>query len=55
MDLVIVALLSLLVGGVAALKVVAPKTKTHVDDDVLKFLDKYQVPIEEFLKLLQKK
>lgn len=53
--LLIYVLLALLVGAIAGLKVLAPKTKTKVDDDVVEFLAKYQVPIEEFLQLLAKK
>ena len=53
--LLIYTLTALLVGAVAGLKVLAPKTSTHVDDDVVEFLTKYEVPIEEFLKLLAKK
>lgn len=46
---------ALLVGAIAGLKVLAPKTKTKVDDDVVEFLTKYNVPIEDFLALLAKK
>jgi type III secretory pathway component EscS len=46
---------ALLVGAVAGLKVLAPRTKTKLDDDVVEFLVKYQVPIEDFLALLAKK
>lgn len=46
---------ALLVGAVAGLKVLAPKTQTKVDDSVVEFLTKYQVPIEEFLALVAKK
>ncbi len=53
--LLIYVLLALLVGAVAGLKILAPRTKTKVDDDVVEFLVKYEVPIEEFLQLLAKK
>jgi hypothetical protein len=54
MALLIYVLLGVVAGVVVGLKVIAPKTKTKVDDEVLLFLEKYQVPVEDFLKLLQK-
>lgn len=47
--LVISIAVSLFVGGVAALKFVAPKTKTDKDDKVLAALEKLE-PLVEFLK-----
>lgn len=42
----------LLNAGLIALKVVAPRTKTPLDDKVLTVLDKYGVPLVEYLQAL---
>lgn len=54
MALLIYVLLGVVAGVGVGLKVIAPKTKTKLDDDVLEFLEKYKVPVEEFLHLLEK-
>lgn len=43
---------ALIVGAVAGLKVLAPKTPTKLDDSVVEFLEKYKVPIDDFLAVL---
>lgn len=47
-------LLAAVTGGVVGLKVVAPRTKTTVDDRVLRLLEQYGVPLAEYLAASQK-
>lgn len=49
LELVIPVLIALVTGGVVGLKVVAPRTKSTVDDRVLSVLEKYGVPLAEYL------
>jgi hypothetical protein len=51
--LVVTALVALVSGAVVGLKILAPKTKTVVDDKVLAFCEKYQAPLEEFLAVIR--
>ena len=53
-ELVLAAVVGLVTGAVVALKVVAPKTKTKKDDDVLKFLESNVVPLLEEVAKLKK-
>ena len=48
-ELLIVGFVALVTGGVVGLKVVAPRTKSQADDRVLALLEKYGVPLAEFL------
>lgn len=48
-ELLIVGFVALVTGGVVGLKVVAPRTKTEVDNRVLEVLEKYGVPLAEYL------
>lgn len=50
---VLYIVVSVLVGAVAALKLIAPVTATSTDDKVLALLEK--VPVEKVLELLAKK
>ena len=49
LELLIVGFVALVTGGVVGLKVVAPRTKSQADDRVLALLEKYGVPLAEFL------
>lgn len=51
LELVLAVVGGLVVGGVAALKIIAPKTKSTIDDAVLARLEK----LEELLKALMAK
>lgn len=50
LELLIPVVIALVTGGVVGLKVVAPRTKSTVDDRVLRVLEKYGVPLAEFLQ-----
>lgn len=50
LELLIAVAVSLVTGAVVGLKVLAPRTETKVDDEVLKRLE----ALEELLKRLQK-
>ena len=54
LEVFVAVVIAAIAGGVVGLKVVAPKTKSKVDDKVLKFLEDYGVPLEEYLKAHQK-
>lgn len=54
-ELVAVLVVGLVTGGITALKLIAPKTATKTDDEILKFAEKYAVPLEELLTFLSKK
>lgn len=42
--------IGLLIGGIAALKIIAPKTKTTVDDKILSAAEKVEPFVEKVLK-----
>lgn len=50
MELVIAVVAGILVGAVAALKVIAPRTKTKVDDKALELAEKAEAAIGPFVK-----
>lgn len=50
LELIVPIVIALVTGGVVGLKVVAPRTKSTVDDRVLRVLEKYGVPLAEFLQ-----
>jgi hypothetical protein len=47
LDIVVPAALGALAGGITVLKVIAPRTKTTVDDDVLKRLEQLEAIIAQ--------
>lgn len=47
---VVLIIVALITGAVVALKVIAPATKNVVDDKVLDLLNKYAVPLSEYLQ-----
>lgn len=54
LELAVVIVVSLVVGLIAGLKVVAPKTQTKKDDELLVFLEKYGEPVvKEVAKYLE--
>lgn len=53
-EILVTAVVALVVGGVAGLKILAPKTKTKTDDKVLAVLEKYGVPVAEYLQAHKK-
>lgn len=54
LTLLVTAFVALVTGAVTALAVVAPKTKTKVDDKVLAVLKQYGVPLAEYLAAKEK-
>lgn len=54
-EVVATAVVGLVAGAIVALRLIAPKTKTKTDDEILAFAEKYQVPLESLLEFLQKK
>lgn len=56
LELAVVAVVALVLGLITGLKVLAPKTATKKDDELLVFLEKYGQPVvEEVAKFLAKK
>lgn len=53
LELVVVAVVALVVGVTAGLKILAPKTASKKDDELLALLEKYGQPVvEEVAKFL---
>ena len=50
LSLIAVLALGILIGSIAALKVIAPKTKTTVDDKLLSAAEKVEPYVEKFVK-----
>ena len=56
LELVVVAVVAAVTGLVTGLHILAPKTQTKKDDELLAFLEKYGTPVvEEVAKFLTKK